>query len=143
MHLATGSESVTALAAATPTAFWMAAFDKERGLGRLLHSVDESKTWGSLPPVGVPHIRSLWVSPNQKKLAAVTADGRWAISDNAGNSWNRQPRDSGEGIRHITGTGDGRLLFCVGKKGVILRSADGRQNWDRPSYPRPGMQSSD
>lgn len=131
------------LTAATPTAFWMAAWDYERGVGRLLRSVDEGKTWGSLPAVGVPHIRSLWVSANEKKLAAVIGDGRWAISDNGGNSWNRQPPGSGATMTDITGTADGGLLCCVGKKGVILWSIDGGQNWDPQVYPRPGMKCAD
>jgi photosystem II stability/assembly factor-like uncharacterized protein len=135
--------SISALSAATPTEFWIAVWEEFKGVGLLLRSLDEGKTWGSLPAVGVPHIRSLWVSPNQTKLAAVTADGRWAISDNSGNSWNYQSLDSSETMTDIAGSSDGRLLCCVGKKGVILWSTDGGQSWTRPTYPRPGMRSSD
>lgn len=64
-------------------------------------------------------------------LFATGSFGRLLVSDDRGKTW--QPRDTGLGDRHFYGIAGGgqQRLMLVGESGLVARSADGGQSWER------------
>ncbi|MCQ4346991.1 YCF48-related protein [Pseudomonas stutzeri] len=75
-------------------------------------------------------LMGVWGTP-RGPLFAVGSFGRLLVSDDRGRTW--QPRDTGLGDRHfygIAGAG-GQHLMLVGESGLVARSTDGGQRWER------------
>lgn len=70
-----------------------------------------------------------------KRLVAVGERSLIFVSDDEGRSWIPRPVD-GEKVLTGLATGDGKIMIATGHSGVILRSADGGEHWERGTVPK-------
>lgn len=98
----------------------------------ILRSQDGGLSWQEVnfDAEAAEALMSVW-GKAQGPLFATGSFGRLLVSDDRGKTW--QPRDTGLGDRHFYGVaGDGRQrLMLVGESGLVARSADGGQSWER------------
>lgn len=100
--------------------------------GWILRSEDAGQSWQEVnfdADTG-DALMSVW-GRAQGPLFATGSFGRFLVSNDQGKSW--QQSDTGLGDRHLYGiAGDGgQRLMVVGETGLVARSADGGNSWER------------
>ncbi|MCY1411492.1 Ycf48-like protein [compost metagenome] len=98
----------------------------------ILRSEDAGLSWqeAHFDAEAAEALMSVWGSA-RGPLFATGSFGRLLVSGDRGKTW--QPRDTGLGDRHfygIAGHGQQRLML-VGETGLVARSVDGGQSWQR------------
>lgn len=98
----------------------------------ILRSEDGGQNWqeAHFDPEAAEALMGVWGSA-QGPLFATGSFGRFLVSEDRGRTW--QPRDTGLGDRHFYGIAgaDPQHLMLVGETGLVARSADGGQSWER------------
>ena len=98
----------------------------------ILRSEDGGLSWQEthFDATAAEALMSVWGGA-QGPLFATGSFGRFLVSDDRGKTW--QPRDTGLGDRHFYGIAgaDKQHLMLVGESGLVARSADGGQSWER------------
>lgn len=98
----------------------------------ILRSEDAGLSWqeAHFDAEAAEALMSVWGTP-RGPLFATGSFGRFLVSDDRGKTW--QPRDTGLGDRHFYGIAGGgqQRLMLVGETGLVARSADGGQSWER------------